>query len=109
MNDSTHNRQAGFFPGQLVRHRRFGYRGVVYDVDPVFDKSDAWYEAMADTRPPKDRPWYRVLVDGQPVTTYVAERNLEPDDSSTPIRHPLVEAFFTGFDAGVYQLRVSTN
>lgn len=109
MNDSIHNFSAGFFPGQLVRHRLFGYRGVVYDVDPVFDESDAWYEAMAGTRPPRDCPWYRVLVDGQPVTTYVAERNLEPDDSAMPVNHPLIEAFFTGFDAGVYHLRVSTN
>jgi len=53
-----------FHVGQLVVHRRFSYRGVVVDVDPVFSSTDAWYEEMAITRPPKDQPWYRVLPDG---------------------------------------------
>ena len=109
MTTSTQDHDVAFFPGQLIRHRLFGYRGVVYDVDAEFAESDEWYESMAKSRPPKDRPWYRVLVDGQAVTTYVAERNLEPDDSGAPIRHPLVEAFFTAFDDGVYRLRVSSN
>lgn len=109
MNDSIQRHDAAFFPGQLIRHRLFGYRGVVYDVDPEFAESDDWYEAMAKSRPPKDRPWYRVLVDGQTATTYVAERNLAADDSQAPVNHPLVEAFFTGFDGGIYRLRVTSN
>ena len=109
MNDSARGADAAFFPGQLVKHRLFGYRGVIYDVDPQFSESDQWYETMAQSRPPRDRPWYRVLVDGQEATTYVAERNLEQDDSGVPVHHPLTEAFFTGFDAGVYRLRVSSN
>jgi heat shock protein HspQ len=49
--------------GQVVRHRLFDYRGVIYDVDPVFSLSEEWYEQMARSRPPKDQPWYHVLVD----------------------------------------------
>ena len=54
--------QADFHIGQLVLHAKFGYRGVVFDVDPVFQLSDEWYEQVARSRPPKDRPWYHVLV-----------------------------------------------
>ena len=56
------SRQAKFHIGQVIRHRLFDYRGVVLDVDPVFLGSDAWYEQVARSRPPKDKPWYRVLV-----------------------------------------------
>ncbi len=92
--------EASFGPGQLVLHRRFGYRGVVFDVDPVFSLDDAWYDQNAVSRPPRDRPWYHVLVDGSESTTYVAERNLEPDPSGQPVRHPLLDRFFTGFRDG---------
>lgn len=85
---------ARFGIGVPVRHKLFGYRGVVYDVDPDFRGSDEWYEQMARSRPPKDRPWYHVLVHDASHTTYVAERNLEPDDSGDPVRHPLLEQFF---------------
>lgn len=88
--------------GQLVHHRLFHYRGVVADVDLTFEGSDEWYEQVARTRPPRDRPWYRVLVHGQGHQTYVAERNLEPDASREPIEHPLVESLFVGFDRGRY-------
>lgn len=93
---------AKFFVGQLVHHRLFHYRGVVVDVDPHFRGTDEWYDQVARTRPPKDRPWYRVLVDGAEHETYVAERNLEPDDSMGPIRHPMLSRFFSGFDGRVY-------
>jgi heat shock protein HspQ len=94
--------QAGFSPGELVHHKRFGYRGVVVDVDPVFQQTDAWYEKMARSRPPKNRPWYHVLVDEAMYATYVAEQNLEPDASDAPIRHPLLEQFFDAFEDGRY-------
>jgi len=94
--------RARFAPGELVHHRRFDYRGVVVDVDPEFSLEDAWYERNAVSRPPRDRPWYHVLVDGSAATTYVAERNLEADDSDEPVRHPLVEHFFSGFRDGRY-------
>ena len=101
--------RARFALGQLVTHRLFGYRGVVFDVDPVFQGSDEWYESNARSRPPRDRPWYRVLVDDQPLETYVAERNLELDAESRPIRHPLADQIFSGFYDGQYVLREPHN
>lgn len=94
--------QAKFTVGQLVRHKRFDYRGVVVDVDPTFQLSEEWYERMAVSRPPKDRPWYHVLVHDAEHMTYVAERNLEPDPSTEPIRHPWLRRFFTSFANGRY-------
>lgn len=94
--------RAEFAIGQLVRHRLFQYRGVIFDVDPVFSESEAWYQQMARSRPPKDKPWYRVLVHGGAHETYVAERNLVPDESGEPVNHPLVEALFDGFQDGIY-------
>ena len=101
--------RAGFALGQLVHHRRFDYRGVVFDVDPIFQGTEEWYEQMATSRPPKDKPWYHVLVDGLPQMTYVAERNLEPDDDGGPIRHPMIERLFKGFENGAYVLRTGSN
>lgn len=91
-----------FFPGETVCHKRFGYRGVVVDVDPNFQLSDDWYDQMARSRPPKDRPWYHVLVNEATHMTYVAERNLEPDVTGEPIRHPLLGDFFDTFEGGRY-------
>ncbi len=88
--------------GQLVHHRLFDYRGVVIDVDPVFSLSDEWYDQVAQSRPPKDAPWYRVLVGGALHETYVAERNLEPDVLGAPIEHPLLSDFFDTFENGHY-------
>ncbi len=91
-----------FSIGQLVHHLRFNYRGVIVDVDATFQGTDAWYEQMATSRPPKNRPWYHVLVDKAEHTTYVAERNLEPDPLDAPIEHPLLNSFFSDFDNGRY-------
>jgi len=93
---------ARFSIGDLVRHKLFDYRGVVYDVDPQFLLSEEWYESVARSRPPKDQPWYRVLVDNAIHETYVAERNLEPDSSGEPVSHPLVESLFGDFSDGRY-------
>jgi heat shock protein HspQ len=81
---------AGFSIGDLIRHRLFEYRGVVVDVDSTFQLAEEWYEAMAKSRPPKDKPWYHVLVHGSTQITYVAERNLERDASAKPISHPMI-------------------
>lgn len=91
-----------FAVGQVVHHRRFDYRGVVIDVDPTFQLTEEWYEKMARSRPPRDRPWYHVLVDGSEQVTYVAERNLEEDSSGAPIDHPLVWEVFDAFEDGRY-------
>ena len=93
---------ARFSIGDLVHHRLFDYRGVVVDVDPHFMLSDEWYDAVARSRPPKDHPWYRVLVHDAIHETYVAERNLEADASRAPIRHPMIETCFESFSDGQY-------
>jgi heat shock protein HspQ len=103
------NASAKFHVGQLVHHRLFQYRGVVVDVDPTFQGSDEWYERVARTRPPKDRPWYHVLVHDADHQTYVAERNLEADDSGAPVKHPLVRALFDEFRDGRYITRQTVN
>lgn len=102
MGTVTEFRRARFAPGELVHHKLFDYRGVVVDVDATFQSTDEWYEAMARSRPPKDKPWYHVLVHGAEHSTYVAEQNLERDDSSHPIEHPMVSEFFDHFEAGRY-------
>jgi heat shock protein HspQ len=94
--------EAKFSVGDVVHHKRFGYRGVIIDADAIFSLSDEWYDAMATSMPPKDRPWYHVLVHGSDGQTYVAERNLESDDSGEPIRHPLVGSYFEEFRDGRY-------
>lgn len=98
-----------FSVGDLVHHQLFDYRGVVVDVDATFQSTEEWYDTVARSRPPKNKPWYHVLVDGAMHTTYVAERNLRRDDSSEPIRHPLVSEFFTRFENGRYLREGRTN
>ena len=94
--------RAKFAVGDLVYHRLFDYRGVVVDVDPTFESTEEWYEAVAKSRPPKDKPWYHVLVHEAMHSTYVAERNLEPDESASPIEHPMLEHWFSRFENGRY-------
>lgn len=93
---------AKFSVGQLVRHQLFGYRGVIFDVDAEYAGSEEWYEEAARSRPPRDEPWYHVLPDGTHHTTYVAQRNLEPDDSGLPIEHPLLGEHFAALEDGAY-------
>ena len=96
---------AKFFVGQIVNHKRFDYRGVVFDVDATFQGTDEWYELVARSRPPKHLPWYHVLVDGAEHTTYVAERHLESDEGGQPVRHPLVGELCGEFEGGRYSMR----
>ncbi len=100
---------ARFRVGQLIHHKLFPYRGVIVDVDPEFSNSEEWYEMMAKSRPPKDRPWYHVLVHDAEHVTYVAERNLEADSSEAPVDHPLIERFFSGLRGGCYVTRQAVN
>ncbi len=94
-----------FSPGQLVDHLRFGYRGVIVAVDPVFSLSEAWYQQVARSRPPKDAPWYHVLVDGADQATYVAERHLRQSRDFGQVEHPLLGRYFAAFDGRRYRLR----
>ncbi len=101
--------QAQFSIGDVVHHKLSGYRGVIIDVDPHFVGTDAWYQSVASTRPPKAQPWYHVLPHGSRHQTYVAERNLEPDPTGLPVEHPLVPFAFNTFQGGRYQHRRSWN
>jgi len=107
MGTVTHIDRVKFSVGELVHHRLFDYRGVIVDVDRNFQGTDEWYETVARSCPPKNRPWYHVLVHGEMHTTYVAERNLEHDESMEPIVHPLLEQFFSRFEDGKYYRRES--
>lgn len=100
--------QAGFSVGQVVHHLKFDYRGVILDVDADFQGTDEWYDQIARSRPPKDKPWYQVLVDGGSLT-YVAERHLEVDKSCKPVWHPAIEIFFDDFRDCSYQVRRKTS
>ena len=91
-----------FVPGDLVHHRRYGYRGVVVEADQTCQASEAWYQNN-QRQPDRKQPWYHVLVDQSAHVTYAAEENLELDDELTEILHPLTEHFFYGFLAGAYQ------
>jgi heat shock protein HspQ len=88
-----------FAPGDLVRHVRYGYRGVVVALDPVCRASEAWYRSNR-TQPAREQPWYHVLVDGASHSTYAAQTSLDADPEPRPVEHPLVAAFFDGFAAG---------
>ncbi len=102
MNKLNDTKEVKFHIGQIIQHKLFDYRGVVVDVDSEFSGSDEWYNAVARSKPPKEKPWYHVLPDGSDHTTYVAERNLEKDESGKPINHPAVGIFFSGFKDGTY-------
>lgn len=95
-------KQARFSIGQCIYHRRFNYRGVIVDVDPEFSGPDEWYERVAQSRPPRNEPWYHVLVHDARDETYVAEQNLSEDSSLEPVNHPLLNEFFVDFEKGIY-------
>ena len=98
-----------FGVGELVHHRLFDYRGVIVDIDPVFQSSDEWYKQVAQSRPPKNKPWYHVLVHATEQSTYVAERNLDLEENPKSIQHPLINSLFTKFDGSQYHLKSKTN
>jgi len=101
--------QAKFSVGQVIHHKKFGYRGVIVDVDPEFRGSEQWYQVMARSQPPKDKPWYHVLVHDATHRTYVAERHLEADDTGQQINHPDLGQFFDTFAHGRYGRSGSVN
>ncbi|MEO0797095.1 MAG: heat shock protein HspQ [Verrucomicrobiota bacterium] len=90
-----------FEPGDLVKHRRYGYRGVVVHRDPTCQASDEWY-LKNQTQPVREQPWYFILVDETDQTTYAAHSNLEADDQQSCVMHPWVNIYFSGFHAGKY-------
>jgi len=102
MGTVSYIRRSRFAVGDLIQHQLFNYRGVIVDVDPTCQASEEWYAAVARSRPPRDKPWYHVLVHGAEHMTYVAERNLASDDSGDPIVHPLVDHYFSELRDGRY-------
>ncbi|MDH4229246.1 MAG: heat shock protein HspQ [Nitrospirota bacterium] len=90
-----------FRPGQVVRHKRYGYRGVVVELDPVCRADDTWYSAN-QTQPEREQPWYHVLVHESMQVTYAAQTSLEADDSGEEVVHPYVPYFFSEFKDGEY-------
>ena len=104
-------RDAKFTIGAVVRHRLYPFRGVIYDVDPVFSNTEEWYESIPrELRPAKDQPYYHLLAENEATTyeAYVSEQNLLADDSSAPCRHPLIEHLFELLPDGTYALRART-
>ncbi len=94
-------RTAKFGIGQIVKHRLFEFRGVIFDVDPEFNNTEEWYNSIpAEARPAKDQPFYHLLAENAETeyTAYVSEQNLLVDDPASPIRHPQVNEYFKGFD-----------
>ncbi len=95
--------KARFSIGQVVHHNILDYRGVIVDVDAYYQGDDEWYERVAITKPPKDKPWYQILVHDSEKETYVSEKNLESDMLQEPVEHPLVDHFFECFENGSYK------
>ena len=100
-------RQAKYQIGQIVHHRFFPFRGVIFDVDPVFSNTEEWWLSIPeDVRPRKDQPFYHLLAENG-VTTYIAyvsEQNLLLDDSGEPVSHPQVNDIFDAFDGRDYHV-----
>ena len=92
------SKKAKFSIGDVVKHRHFNFRGVIYDVDFEFNNSEEWYESIPkDVRPRKDQPYYHLLAENNEITyeAYVSEQNLIVDSSNEPIRHPMVNEVFS--------------
>ena len=100
--------QAKFSIGQVVRHKMFPFRGVVFDVDAEFTNSEEWMEAIPEAiRPRRDQPFYHLLAENSDshYVAYVSEQNLQPDESGEPVDHPEIEMMFDQTDTGDYKLR----
>ena len=99
---------ARFSIGDVVRHRLFDFRGVIFDVDPVFANTEEWYEAIPEAvRPRKDQPFYHLLAENMDSSyvAYVSQQNLVVDDSDEPVDHPAIAGLFDDFTDGRYALR----
>lgn len=100
--------EAKFSIGQVVRHRHFPFRGVVFDVDPVFSNTEEWLTAIPEPmRPDKNQPFYHLFAENSDshYIAYVSEQNLLPDESGEPIEHPNIDLLFEETDEGEYKLR----
>jgi len=99
---------ARFSIGEVVRHRMLDFRGVIFDVDPVFSNSEEWYQAIPEAiRPTKDQPFYHLLAENTEASyvAYVSQQNLVTDDSDEPVEHPAIAGLFTDYEDGRYRLK----
>jgi heat shock protein HspQ len=102
------SRLARFKLGEVVKHRVFSFRGVIFDIDPVFNNTEEWWLAIPEAvRPAKDQPFYHLFAETAETeyVAYVSEQNLLPDDSGAPLRHPNVKDVFEQDKTGAYRLR----
>jgi heat shock protein HspQ len=105
------SRNAKYAIGQVVKHRVYPFRGVIFDVDPVFANSEEWYRSIpAEVRPSRDQPFYHLFAENAQTqyVAYVSEQNLLPDDSGKPVRHPQVEELFEPVETGFYRRKANT-
>ena len=103
-------RNAKFGIGQIVKHRRFPFRGVIYDVDPIFANTEEWWLSIPEAmRPRKDQPFYHLFAENAETeyVAYVSEQNLLPDHSGEPVRHPQVDEIFVRNADGEYQVKAA--
>lgn len=101
-------RTAKFQLGQVVRHKFYAFRGVIYDIDPIFANTEEWWLSIPEEiRPTKDQPYYHLLAENDETeyVAYVSEQNLIPDNSDEPIRHPQVAELFDDLENGIYRYR----
>ena len=101
--------EAKFQIGQIVRHRLFSFRGVIFDVDPEFNNTEEWYNSIPpEARPRKDQPYYHLLAENDETeyVAYVSEQNLLEDETRDPVRHPQVRDYFVGFDSKKKQYKL---
>ena len=104
--------EAKYRIGQVVRHRLYPFRGVIYDVDPTFNNTEEWWLSIPEAmRPSKDQPFYHLLAENAETeySAYVSEQNLLPDDSGEPLRHPELEEKFEVDGEGNYRARGRAN
>jgi heat shock protein HspQ len=104
-------RSAKYKIGEVVKHRLFAFRGVVFDIDPIFDNTEEWWQAIpAEIRPHKDQPFYHLFAENaeSEYIAYVSEQNLLPDTSGTPMRHPQIAETFDRDPKGGYRPRHTT-
>lgn len=107
---ATNLATARFNIGDIVKHRVYPFRGVVFDVDPVFANTEEWLQSIpAELRPHRDQPFYHLLAENAETTyvAYVSEQNLLPDESGRPCRHPLLRDMFEGPKGGTYRLKAT--
>ena len=101
-------RSAKFAIGQVVKHRVFPFRGLIFDVDPEFDNTEEWWLSIPEeVRPSKDQPFYHLFAENaeSEYIAYVSEQNLLPDDSGEPLRNPLIEEMFIEGEGGHYRAK----